>query len=419
MNRKRPAPEQGLEVYLVGGAVRDRLLDLPVKDRDWVVVGATPEEMVERGFKPVGRDFPVFLHPVTHEEYALARTERKTGPGYKGFAFHAAPDVTLEEDLRRRDLTINAMAMTPAGELVDPFGGAEDLRQGLLRHVSPAFAEDPVRILRVARFAARYAPYGFRVAHGTHRLMRQMVEDGEVDALVPERVWAETEWALAEPRPSRFFEVLRACGALARIFPEIDALFGVPQPEAPHPERDTGVHALLALDAAARLTPDTQVRFAALTHDLGKGATPPDQWPRHIGHEERSAALVEGMCRRLKTPNGYRELAVLCARYHGTCHRAQALRPGTLLKVLEALDAFRRPARLEQFLLACEADHRGRQGRDAEPYPQAGVFRRAFDAARAVDPAPLVARGLKGESIRQELTRQRVEAIKRALAASR
>lgn len=405
-----------MEIYLVGGAVRDKLLGLEPKERDWVVVGATPEEMKARGFRQVGKDFPVFLHPETQEEYALARTERKTGPGYKGFEVHAAPDVTLEEDLRRRDLTINAMAMTPDGALIDPFGGQEDLRLGILRHVSPAFVEDPVRILRVARFAARYARWGFRVAHSTNKLMRQMVEAGEVDALVPERVWAELVRALGEERPSRFFEVLRGCGALARVFPEIDRLFGVPQPEQHHAEIDTGVHALMVLDMAARLTPDTWVRFAALTHDLGKGTTPPEEWPRHVGHEARSVELARAMCERLRAPSEYRDLALIVARYHGHCHKIFELRPATVLDTLEATDAFRRPERFEQFLLACEADARGRAGHQERPYPQAEVWRAALRAAAAVSAQPLAAQGLKGEEIARELRKLRIEAVRQALS---
>ncbi len=404
-----------METYLVGGAVRDKLLNLKVKDRDWVVVGGSPQEMEKLGYRAVGKDFPVFLHPETHEEYALARTERKTAPGYSGFAFNAAPNVTLEEDLRRRDLTINAMAETAEGKLIDPYNGAEDLRNGTLRHVSSAFAEDPVRILRVARFAARFAPWGFKVADDTNSLMGEMVENGEVDALVAERVWAETQRALAEGTPSRFFEVLRGCGALAKIFPEIDALFGVPQPQKHHPEKDTGIHVMMVLDQAARLSQDTQVRFAALTHDLGKATTPEKEWPRHIAHEQRSAALVKELCQRFRVPKDYRELAVATARYHTHCHRATELKPSTLLNTLLALDAFRKPERLEQFLLACEADARGRKDKENDAYPQANVFRRALTAAQAVDAGEIAATGLAGEKMKQELFRQRSEAIKNVL----
>ncbi|HKJ08434.1 MAG TPA: multifunctional CCA addition/repair protein [Gammaproteobacteria bacterium] len=405
-----------MQIYLVGGAVRDRLLDLPVKERDWVVVGATAEQMEALGYRPVGKDFPVFLHPETHEEYALARTERKTGPGYKGFTVHASPEVTLEEDLQRRDLTINAMAEDAAGRLVDPFHGQRDLDARLLRHVSPAFVEDPVRVLRVARFAARYAHLGFRVAEETNALMARMVTDGEVDHLVPERVWQETVKALGEKDPARFFEVLRECGALARVFPEIERLFGVPQPPVHHPEVDTGVHTLMVVTQAARLTPDTRVRFAALVHDLGKGTTPADILPRHIGHEERSVELVQGLCKRLRIPNDYRDLALIVARYHGRCHRVAELRPATVLETLERLDAFRRPERFEQFLLACEADARGRAGLEERPYPQAGCLRAARAAAAAVDPADVMAEGLSGAAIGEALKRRRLQAITEALA---
>jgi tRNA nucleotidyltransferase (CCA-adding enzyme) len=405
-----------MKVYLVGGAVRDKLLGLPVQDRDYVVVGATPEEMTALGFKPVGADFPVFLHPETKEEYALARTERKSGHGYKGFTIYSAPDVTLEEDLKRRDLTINAMAEDEQGNLIDPFGGAEDLRHGVLRHVSPAFAEDPLRILRVARFAARYGKWGFHVAHSTNKLMRQMVESGELDHLVPERVWQEFERALGEARPSRFFEVLRGCGALARLFPEIDALFGVPQPEKHHPEVDSGVHVMLVLEAAARLSPDTRVRFAALMHDLGKGATPREQWPQHIGHEERGVELVQNFCQRWRVPNAYRDLALITARYHAHCHRVAELRPATVVDTLEGMDAFRRPQRVEMFVTACEADFRGRPGAENQPYPQAGLFRRLFEAARAVDTAALARSGGSGAEIGERLREQRIAAVRQVLS---
>lgn len=405
-----------MKVYLVGGAVRDRLLGLPVQDRDYVVVGATPEEMTALGFKPVGADFPVFLHPETKEEYALARTERKSGRGYKGFTVYAAPDVTLEDDLRRRDLTINAMAMDESGQLIDPFGGRRDLEQGILRHVSPAFVEDPLRVLRVARFAARFAT--FRVADETLALMRSMSASGELDALVPERVWAETDKALAEGTPTRYFEVLRDCGALGRLFPEIEVLFGVPQPPEHHPEVDTGRHVLLVLAQAARLTPDPRVRFAALMHDLGKGATPRAEWPHHIGHEERGAEMARRFCEKWRVPGDYRDLTVLVARYHGHCHRALELRPATLLDLLEALDVFRRPERLEPFLLACEADFRGRPGYETRPYPQAEHLRRACAAARAVDTAAVAAcGGGGGAAIAERIRQERIAAIRRVSAA--
>lgn len=401
-----------MEIYLVGGAVRDKLLGRPVKERDYVVVGATPANLLAQGYRPVGKDFPVFLHPQTHEEYALARTERKTGPGYKGFKVYAAPDVTLAEDLQRRDLTINAIAESADGHLFDPFGGRQDLKQGILRHVSPAFIEDPVRILRVARFAARFA---FAVAPETMALMQKMVAAGEVNHLVPERVWKELEQALAEAHPRRFFEVLRACGALARIFPELERLFGIPQPRRYHPEIDTGVHTLKVLEIAACLSPDTQVRFAALTHDLGKGETPPSEWPRHHGHGERSAGLVLTLCQRLRIPKAYQELAIHVARYHDQVHRARELRPGTLLKLLHSIDAFRRPSRFEQFLLACEADARGRAGLENQPYPQAHWLRSVFKAAAAVTAQPLVAAGLRGEAIARELQQRRIKVIKQMI----
>lgn len=403
-----------MKIYQVGGAVRDNLMGLPVQDHDWVVVGATPAEMEARGFKLVGADFPVFLHPATHEEYALARTERKTAPGYKGFAVHAAPDVTLEQDLQRRDLTINAIAMDEHGTLTDPYNGAQDIKNKILRHVSPAFAEDPVRILRVARFAARFAD--FRVADETNALMGRMTESGEVDALVPERVWAELERALAEKTPVHFFAVLRACGALEKLFPEIERLYGVPQPEKHHPEIDTGLHTMMVLEQAVRLSADTCVRFAALVHDLGKGVTPQEQWPRHIGHEARSVELVRNICTRFRIPNDYRDLAVLAARYHGDCHRAAELRSDTLLKKLEELDAFRRPQRFEQFLLACEADARGRTGHEDRPYPQADIFRKAFTACAVVDVRPLLEQGFNGEAIARELRQLRILAIRQVLA---
>src|SRR5271165_3320243 len=377
-----------MQVYLVGGAVRDALLALPVKERDWVVVGGTRDELLRRDFREVGRDFPVFLHPDSHEEYALARLERKVSPGYRGFAVEFGPEVTLEEDLARRDLTINAMAQSSDGLLLDPYGGRRDLEARVLRHVSPAFVEDPVRILRVARFAARFAPLGFRVAPETAALMRSMVERGEAGALVAERVWQETEKALREPAASKFFGVLRECGALQAIYPEINALFGVPQPAQWHPEIDTGVHTMMVLDQAASLSSDTTVRFAALVHDLGKGATPKEQWPRHVGHEERSVALIEALCARLRLPGEYRDLSVIVARYHGTAHRAFELRPKTLLDLLEKSDALRRPERFAQALLAFEADSRGRLGLESAPYPQRNYLQAARDAAAAIKPTP-------------------------------
>jgi tRNA nucleotidyltransferase (CCA-adding enzyme) len=404
-----------MHIYLVGGAVRDALLNLPVTERDWVVVGATPEEMQALGFKPVGKDFPVFLHPETHEEYALARTERKTAPGYHGFRFQATPEVTLQEDLARRDLTINAMARDAEGRLIDPYHGLRDLQERRLCHVSPAFAEDPVRILRLARFAARFARLGFQVAAETQALMHTMVTGGEVDSLVPERVWAETVRALAEPNPERFLEVLRNCAALGRVFPELERLFGVPQPAQHHPEIDTGVHLLLSLTQAVRLQADTQVRFAVLVHDLGKGTTPPSEWPRHLGHETRGAQLIYDFCQRLRIPKAFRHLGMLVAHYHTHCHRALELRSGTLLKTLYALDAFRKPQRFAQFLLACEADARGRRGLENRPYPQAERLQIAYRAAAAVTARPFVAQGLRGNQLKAAIRQAQAQAIAQAL----
>jgi tRNA nucleotidyltransferase (CCA-adding enzyme) len=401
-----------MRIYLVGGAVRDRLLGRDVADRDFVVVGATPDEMRAAGYRPVGKDFPVFLHPATQEEYALARTERKTGHGYHGFAFHADPSVTLEQDLERRDLTINAMAMDERGELVDPFAGRRDLEQRVLRHVSPAFVEDPVRVLRVARFAARYAPLGFRIADETLALMRRMVDDGEVDHLVAERVWTETRKALGEPAPSAFLRALRACGALRVVFPEVDALYGVPQRAEFHPEVDTGRHIELVLDQAARLAPgDDLVGWCALVHDLGKALTPQHELPRHVMHEQRGREPVRAVSARLKVPAEHAALAELVCRFHLDAHRAFELRPETVLKLLESLDAFRRPERVARFLAACEADKRGRLGLADEPYPQADYLRAAHAAARAIDAAPFVARGITGPKVGDAVRAARIAAI--------
>jgi tRNA nucleotidyltransferase (CCA-adding enzyme) len=401
-----------MKIYLVGGAVRDELLGLPVRERDWVVVGETPAALIGQGYKPVGKDFPVFLHPQTGEEHALARTERKTGPGYRGFETLFSPDVTLEQDLERRDLTINAIARDPeTGALADPFGGQRDLRERWLRHVSPAFIEDPVRVLRVARFAARFAPLGFRVAPETRKLMQEIAARGELDALVPERVWQETQRALEMPAPQVFFAVLRDADALPVVFPEIHALFGVPQPERWHPEIDSGVHTLMVLEQAARLTDDPVVRFAALTHDLGKGTTPQSEWPRHTAHEERGVALVDSLCDRLRIPNAYRELASLVSRYHLHAHRVEELRDSTLLRLLENLDAFRRPARFEQFVIACEADARGRKGLEDRPYPQATHLRRARELAAAAQLDESERAGLNGEQIAVALRAKRLLAL--------
>ena len=400
-----------MEVYLVGGAVRDRLLGRPVHERDWVVVGARPEELERDGFEPVGREFPVFLHPRTHEEYALARVERKVGPGYRGFTTQFAPDVTLEDDLRRRDLTINAMAETPSGEIIDPYGGRRDLEARLLRHVSDAFVEDPVRILRVARFAARYAELGFRVADETRVLMERMTASGEVDALVPERVWKETERALGEPRPDVFFETLRSCGALQKIFPELAALYGIPQPPRWHPEVDTGVHVMLVVRYAAKIGAPKSVRFAALMHDLGKALSPAERWPSHRGHEEAGVPLIIDLCDRLKVPNEFRELAILTARHHASVHRAAELTPATLLKLLETVDAFRRPERFGELLTACESDARGRAGLESQPYPQREYLLRARDAAAAVALTDDERRELKGPFLGERIREKRLAAV--------
>ena len=397
-----------METYTVGGAVRDALLGLPVVDRDYVVVGATPDQMTALGYQPVGQDFPVFLHPQTHEEYALARTERKSGTGYKGFTVYAAPEVTLEQDLHRRDLTINAIAQDTTGKLIDPFGGQADLQAKIFRHVSAAFAEDPVRILRVARFAARFGD--FSVAPETLELMRQMVAAGEVDALVPERVWQELSRGLMETQPSRMFQVLRECGALARLFPEIDCLFGVPQPPQHHPEIDTGIHVMLVVDWAAQRGYSLPVRFAALTHDLGKGATPPELWPRHHGHEGKSVDRVRTLSARIRIPADCRDLAIAVARDHGNVHRALELRPATIIELLERVDAFRRPERFEEFLQACECDFHGRPGWEAKPYPQAAYLKTALQAALSID-AGEIARNAAPAQIKQAISRARAAAI--------
>lgn len=408
-----------MQVYLVGGAVRDALLGLAVKERDWVVVGSTRDELLRLKYQEVGRDFPVFLHPHSHEEYALARLERKVAPGYRGFTVEFGPEVTLEEDLARRDLTINAIAQAEDGTLLDPFQGQRDLNDRVLRHVSAAFIEDPVRILRVARFAARFDSLGFRIAPETLDLMRAMSARGEVDALVAERVWQETEKALREPGASVFFRVLRECGALKIIFPEIDALFGVPQPPKWHPEIDTGIHTLMVLDQAVALSADPKVRFAALVHDLGKASTPPDEWPGHKGHEERSVALIEAMAKRLRLPNDYRELAVIVARYHGNVHRIFELRARTILGILEKIDAFRRPERFSQALLACEADSRGRLGLESRPYPQRPYLQGARDAAAAIKPSAEDVAGHTGPQIAERLHARRLEAIEMLAAHNR
>ena len=407
-----------MKSYIVGGAVRDALLGMPVQDRDWVVVGATPDDMLALGFRPVGKDFPVFLHPETQEEYALARTERKTAPGYRGFVFHTSPDVTLEDDLVRRDLTINAMARADDGTIVDPFGGQCDIAGKVFRHVSDAFLEDPVRILRLARFAARFPE--FSVAPETNALMRNMVDQGEVDALVPERVWQEVARGLMEQQPSRMLAVLRGCGALARIMPELDALWGVPQPAAHHPEIDTGLHMELVIDYAAERGFDLCVRFAALMHDLGKGATPADAWPKHHGHEQLGLALIEALCARLKVPNDCRELAIMTAREHGNISRAEALRANTLVTLFERCDGFRKPQRFAQMLLAAECDSRGRGGLGDDyrtrAWPQGPYLLKALDAARAVNAGEVAAScGENKARIPLAVHGARVSAVKAAL----
>jgi tRNA nucleotidyltransferase (CCA-adding enzyme) len=404
------AGERFVKVYLVGGAVRDALLGLPVKERDWVVVGATPEEMTSKGFRPVGKDFPVFLHPRTKEEHALARTERKSGRGYHGFTFHTGPEVTLEDDLWRRDLTINAIAQDEDGKLVDPHGGRRDIEARLLRHVSDAFAEDPVRILRIARFAARFARLGFSVAPETMALMRAMVDAGEADHLVPERVWKETERALMEASPGVFIRVLHECGALARVMPEIAALSGVPQRADYHPEVDTLVHTRMCVDAAARAGLVLDVRVATLLHDLGKAATPPEEWPRHLQHEQRGVPLVRQFCDRLRVPAAMRDLALAVTRDHLNVHRVKELRPSTLLELLERFDAFRKPGRFELALQACECDARGRLGFEESPYPQTDYLREAAKAA-VVANAEVIADGFTGPAIGEEIARRRVEQL--------
>lgn len=411
-----------MQTYLVGGAIRDRLLGLGQADRDWVVVGATAEKMAAAGYRPVGKDFPVFLHPESGEEYALARTERKSGRGYKGFVFNASPDVTLEEDLERRDLTINAIAEDPEGNLVDPWGGVADIEKRILRHVSPAFVEDPLRVLRVARFAARFADMGFRIAPETLALMREISDSGELRELVAERVWTEMDKAFQSASPAIFFRSLRECAALGQLLPELERLFGVPQPEQYHPEIDTGEHSLMSLEQAARLTPepDVTVRFAALMHDLGKAETPPENWPRHPGHEEAGVTPIEAVSHRLRVPTACRELAVLCSRFHTRCHRLQEMGANKILDLLEGLDAFRRPQRLEQFLLACEADARGRTGLEEREYPQSGILRRALEAARELDVRALIADmdQRRGDAIKQRIRQERIRLIRQRMPAA-
>ena len=408
-----------MNVYLVGGAVRDERLGLPVRERDWCVVGSTPESMIDKGFKPVGKDFPVFLHPDNGEEYALARTERKTAAGYHGFTFHTSEDVTIEQDLARRDLTINAMALADDGTLVDPHAGLADLDARVLRHVSDAFAEDPVRILRVAKFAARFSALGFTIAPKTLELMSTMVANGEVNALVADRVWKETESALAAGNPQVFFETLRLCGALRVLYPEIDGLFGVPQPEKPHPEIDCGLHTMMVLEQACKLSAETDVRFAALTHDLGKATTDKKLLPAHHGHEMRGVKLIKRMSERLPVPSACRDLALLVAEFHCHCHRAYELKASTLLRVLLKSDAFRRPGRFEKFIVACEADARGRSGFEDRDYPQADYLRQAAASAAEVSAADCVEAGASGEEIKAAIEKARLLALSRFKSANR
>ncbi|GAB3418284.1 multifunctional CCA addition/repair protein [Erwinia aphidicola] len=400
-----------MKTYLVGGAVRDGLLNLPLKDKDWVVVGASPQQMLDAGYEQVGRDFPVFLHPSSHEEYALARTERKSGSGYTGFVCYAAPDVTLEQDLARRDLTINAIAQDADGNFYDPYRGREDLKLRLLRHVSAAFNEDPLRVLRVARFAARFAHLNFRVADETMALMRAMAASGELAHLTAERVWKETESALLTRNPQVYFQVLRDCGALAVLFPELDNLYGVPAPAKWHPEIDTGVHALMTLAMAAQLSPELDIRFATLFHDVGKGLTPPERWPSHHGHGPAGVPLVAALCERLRVPNTVRDLALLVTEFHDLVHTVQNQSAATLIALFDRVDAWRKPQRVEQIAITSEADARGRTGFESNPYPQGDYLRTAWRVAQSVSTKEVVEAGFKGSEVREELTRRRVAAL--------
>jgi tRNA nucleotidyltransferase (CCA-adding enzyme) len=412
--------QQNMNVYLVGGAVRDNLLNIPIKDRDWVVVGATPEELLKAGYQPVGKDFPVFLHPQTHEEYALARTERKSGAGYTGFECYFGSEVTLEDDLSRRDLTINAMAQDAAGNIIDPYGGQQDLQNKLLRHVSNAFEEDPLRVLRAARFLARFDQKGFRIADETLALMTSIARSGELQHLTPERVWTETEKALLEASPWRYFEALQESEALAIIFPELDQLFGVPQPPMHHPEVDTGVHVMMTLKAALPLLAQhsaskeqkVAVLFALICHDLGKGLTPANKLPSHHGHEDISEHLSKKFCARLRTPNPIKRLSVLVAKYHTHCHRAFELKPSTVMRLFEALDIFRRPDTLQWFLVACEADAKGRTGFEHREYPQTDYLNDCAQAAKSVEAKQLLHLGYIGETLGTELRKRRIDAIR-------
>jgi len=400
-----------VEIYLVGGAVRDQLLNIGIKDRDFVVVGTTPQQMLAQDYQQVGKDFPVFLHPKTKEEYALARTERKSGHGYTGFSVYSAPDVTLEQDLIRRDLTINAIAQSTSGELIDPFNGQQDINDKVLRHISPAFSEDPLRVLRVARFAARFAHLGFSVAPETMTLMRQLTDEGELAHLTPERVWQEMSNALNAQQPQVFFEVLRECGALKVLLPEIDNLFGVPNPQKWHPEIDTGIHTLMVIEQAAKLTTDPVIRFAALVHDLGKALTPAEKWPSHHGHGQLGLKLIEQLSLRLRVPNAHKELALLVSDHHCKIHRCDELRKDTIIKLFDKLDAWRKPQRFEQFLLACEADARGRLNFETSPYPQRDIMLEYFQQANAVNVQDIIKQGIKGAEIKHALFKARVAVI--------
>lgn len=400
-----------MKIYLVGGAVRDKLLGLPVYDRDWVVVGATPEDMLSQGYQQVGKDFPVFLHPKTHEEYALARTERKSGQGYTGFTCYAAPDVTLEEDLLRRDLTINAIAEDNEGHLFDPYHGQTDLQNRILRHVSPAFREDPLRVLRLARFAAKYAHLGFTIAPETQAMMSEMAANGELNTLTAERVWKETEKALTTDSPHIYFKVLRDCDALAVFFPEVDALFGVPAPEKWHPEIDTGIHTLLTVQEAAKLTPDIAVRFAALCHDVGKGVTPKEEWPHHYRHNATGVPIARTLCERLKVPTEIRDFTLIAVQHHDLIHTVEQLKPATIVNLLNTIDVWRKPERLEQLILVGEADSKGRTGWENKPYPQASYLRHAYQIAAKVTAKDVIAEGISGAAIKDALHEKRVKAL--------
>ena len=401
-----------MKTYLVGGAVRNKLLGLPVKDRDWVVIGATPKKMIEEGFEPIGENFPVFLHPKTKEEYALARTERKSGKGYKGFVFYSSPKVTLEDDLKRRDLTINAIAEDENGELIDPYGGEADLKNGILRHVSPAFVEDPLRVLRIARFAACF---GFKIADETIKLLHIISKSNELDTLTPERVWSEMEKALAGKYPTRFILALRSCNALKILFPEIDALFGIPQDKKYHPEIDVGRHTLMALNQSVQLSSDPIVRFSVLVHDLGKATTPKEQLPNHDGHETRGINIIDSFCERYKIPNKYHDLAACVSEFHIDCHQIQEMEPKEILERLEKLDAFRRPERFKKFLIACESDSRGRAGFEEKEFPQAKYFLNALEISRGVNVDLLANKSLKGKELGEALRKERIKILEESL----